>query len=951
MAADGAIRIDTSINDAPVNQGTDRMSKNMGHLAEAVKEVIKANNDAFGPKQQKKLDALSQKLQRQQEAAQVAERKANALREQHDIRQKKHADALARKSQKQLESAESAVRTLENLQKKYDALTKSGVSSPSTKRAENELKKVQKEIDVTQKEYDQLLEKMNQVQIKVDFERSASGVISPESAAEIERLEKALDAAGFKMSELDDRSAQLSQSLQQVKMHPEQTIEAQKLANDIQTAEEKARRLTNEVDRTTSEIAELNARWGDLPNSITAASDRAQQLADAAQSTSDQIIDLMDNTEELPENVGRASKNMKTFGLAAKKAGREVQKTNKLTGKMSDAIGKFGKRLMRLAAAAFVFNVIRRGLTSLMDYMNKLLRTNAELSTTLGQIKGNLLTAFQPIYEAALPAIQALANAIRTVTGYLATFMSVLFGKSLKNSQQSAESLYNQANALEDVGDAAKEAAGKLAAFDRINVLGKNTETDQEQKKDNDKIDPVFDFEPNPKVVAWMEEFKKWLQRIWELLEPTRKALANLWEAMKPLGTFVWNSLKDFYEHFLKPVGKWVLGTGLPRFIDAVRNGLEKIDWEKIRGALVKLWDALAPFAIQIGEGLLWFWEEVIVPLATWAMNNLIPAAIELIAAAIRVVSAVIEALKPAAQWLFDNFLKPLAAWVGDKFVEAIEFVTNALLEFADWAKDNRTVIEAMAAAILGLLAGIWVYNTTKKIVDFIGTLGEAFSTLGKLMQSAGFKAGVLGATIAILAYLITQLVGVWDDMTGMEKIVAVLGIVAAAAFAAAIAFGVFQSAMSMGLAIAGIVAGIAAATAAINNAKKRAESDLGQVKSTGGRSFGGGSFAAPRMASMKSADVMSLDVPKLATGAVIPPNQEFLAVLGDQRKGKNIETPEGLLREIVRDELSSLEIPAPSVTLNATGSVAELVRILFPLLEKERDRKGSNLLKGVKPI
>ena len=43
--------------------------------------------------------------------------------------------------------------------------------------------------------------------------------------------------------------------------------------------------------------------------------------------------------------------------------------------------------------------------------------------------------------------------------------------------------------------------------------------------------------------------------------------------------------------------------------------------------------------------------------------------------------------------------------------------------------------------------------------------------------------------------------------------------------------------------------------------------------------------------------------IPHLASGAVIPPNQEFLAVLGDQRSGNNIEAPEGLIRKIVREE------------------------------------------------
>ena len=43
--------------------------------------------------------------------------------------------------------------------------------------------------------------------------------------------------------------------------------------------------------------------------------------------------------------------------------------------------------------------------------------------------------------------------------------------------------------------------------------------------------------------------------------------------------------------------------------------------------------------------------------------------------------------------------------------------------------------------------------------------------------------------------------------------------------------------------------------------------------------------------------------IPYLATGAVIPPNKEFMAVLGDQKHGNNIEAPESLLRKIVREE------------------------------------------------
>lgn len=46
--------------------------------------------------------------------------------------------------------------------------------------------------------------------------------------------------------------------------------------------------------------------------------------------------------------------------------------------------------------------------------------------------------------------------------------------------------------------------------------------------------------------------------------------------------------------------------------------------------------------------------------------------------------------------------------------------------------------------------------------------------------------------------------------------------------------------------------------------------------------------------------------IPQLAQGAVIPANREFLAVLGDQKQGTNIEAPADLIRQIVREESGS---------------------------------------------
>lgn len=80
-----------------------------------------------------------------------------------------------------------------------------------------------------------------------------------------------------------------------------------------------------------------------------------------------------------------------------------------------------------------------------------------------------------------------------------------------------------------------------------------------------------------------------------------------------------------------------------------------------------------------------------------------------------------------------------------------------------------------------------------------------------------------------------------------------------------------------------------------------------------GGRSGGGGFGSSSRFYSMPRVESMPAisraEIPALAAGAVIPPNREFLAVLGDQRRGNNLEGPESLFRQIVREESGSGEI------------------------------------------
>lgn len=81
-----------------------------------------------------------------------------------------------------------------------------------------------------------------------------------------------------------------------------------------------------------------------------------------------------------------------------------------------------------------------------------------------------------------------------------------------------------------------------------------------------------------------------------------------------------------------------------------------------------------------------------------------------------------------------------------------------------------------------------------------------------------------------------------------------------------------------------------------------------------------------------EAAYAMPRNIPYLATGAVIPPNAPFYAVLGDQKHGTNLETPESLLRQIVREESGGED-----VKIEFTGELAALARILTPVITKEQ--------------
>jgi hypothetical protein len=57
------------------------------------------------------------------------------------------------------------------------------------------------------------------------------------------------------------------------------------------------------------------------------------------------------------------------------------------------------------------------------------------------------------------------------------------------------------------------------------------------------------------------------------------------------------------------------------------------------------------------------------------------------------------------------------------------------------------------------------------------------------------------------------------------------------------------------------------------------------------------------------SSYMQSVNIPRLATGAVIPPNKPFMAMLGDQKSGTNVEAPLSTIKQAVAETISGLNL------------------------------------------
>ena len=265
------------------------------------------------------------------------------------------------------------------------------------------------------------------------------------------------------------------------------------------------------IDKINKEIKVNEQYLETLINEYSKLLTRKLEIKDAIKGINPEIKNIKETPIRALENF--ASKmRIETAAVVAneRKMAVAMAPLSKAFYKLSDvarnALGGIAhafRRIIRLAATAFVFNVMSAGFRSMSKWITHLLYLDQEFVGSLRKIKANLLTAFAPIYQAVLPLLKKMGQAIVWVTQYLAKLISLLTGTSLKDNQQSARNMdfeVRSSIALEKASkrrakndkkrnkEANKEAKNlnkSLAKFDKLDVWK------QDKTSGSDKLDKI----------------------------------------------------------------------------------------------------------------------------------------------------------------------------------------------------------------------------------------------------------------------------------------------------------------------------------------------------------------------------------------------------------------------------------------------------------------------------
>ena len=394
---------------------------------------------------------------------------------------------------------------------------------------------------------------------------------------------------------------------------------------------------------------------------------------------------------------------------------------------------------------------------------------------------------------------------------------------------------------------------------------------------------------------------------LWEnVLVPFFSWIAsNIMPILAPIVDFIGSTILTVFETIVKVLGSIadVLG-GIIDFVVGVFTGDWKKAWEGIKSIFSGIWNAIKNLLSGI-------WDFI---------KNLVKNGIGVVKA---VIKAGWEAVKSVTSTVW-NAIKGVisTAWNGIK--DALKGIPNWFKEKFEKAKDN---VQGAFKAIGG-----WFGSRYADIQNAFKNIGSWFKE--KFEKAYSYAKNAFSGAKAAFKTIWNNITGAFGDIAGWfnNKFSKAWQSVKDV-FSDAKQFMVNVGKNIVNGIIEGIKSIWSTLTGWANDIKKLFDFKPNVSKGAGVSMVGGGS---PKGAaySPAMAFIPNIPIPKLATGSVIPPNREFLAVLGDQKHGTNIEAPLSTIEQAVENVLNRKgNAGVKEITVHVPVEVDG--RVLFELMKK----------------
>ena len=811
----------------------------------------------------------------------AAEKDVEKFRQQYDAIM--NGDATPKsivELQKQLDVAETKAQQLRTA---YDAIVSGGIEPKS-------ITDLQKELDKAYNEVDKLGRKLtDDIYSKRAALQAQGKVFSSGTAGEIKIGNRFYDEkTGTKLQELNDKIQTMERDFDAA------STKAQTLQTQLQNL-----RLHPEL---TPEAQALQLQLQSADDTVTALKAQLETLrADPSMTSEAQAL-----AEQLRRAEGRAAElkyqleNVQTAGTAA---GEGV--SGAIEG-ASTSVSRFTRRISRLAKRVLFFSVITMAFRSIRKYVTNAIQQNDELANSIAMIKGNAQVIFEFLMTYIVPALNFVLKIVVQLTTIIARFLSILTGKSVSSAKKAVK-------ALNSVGAAAEKATEKsLASFDTINQLDTSSDSGAGGGAGS-TIQPSFDALDFESAIS--------------------ELMIYLMGAMLALGVVL------AFSGINIPLGIALIAAGAAGLIAVVSPNWAELPAE-IKGAVNDVLTFLAIAGLVIGAILAFSGANI--PLGIGLM---LLGAVSLGAAAKLNWNSVEDYVSHAVESI-DNIL-------GIAFL-----VIGAVLAFAGVSLPLGIALIALGATQLASAASMDENAVPRDIKGFINRisiiLAGALAVLGViLLLTANIPLGL--GLLAAGAIIYATAAG-FEPQTMIKRVSDFLDALGLIVGAASVVLGVIMlfNPATLGLGLALIFAGCSLVKQAftltdnpIINWVKGLVNSVINILNWLVRQINKLSFDVPDWVPAIGGRHFGFNIkqiPYLANGAVIPPNREFLAVLGDQKSGTNIETPLATMVQAFRQALAEdannrYTSNTPELIIN--GSLAALAEVLDIEIRQTRRAKG----------